>query len=127
MAASWALSLSDTPPSPARCRCRLWRALPHDRFVICGRGDASVPLVCDLDLTLPESWELKHRRVASLSAYTLPQGTGTAAREGTHYDRQVGGRQPVRPERRLGLRDSSSAAGGTYRCGLIRMRANVTA
>ena len=40
-------------PHLLRCRCPPWRALPHDNFVNCGKGDAGVPLVCDLELTAP--------------------------------------------------------------------------
>ena len=35
-----------------RCMPRC-QTVPHDNFVICGRGDAGVPLLCDLELTTP--------------------------------------------------------------------------
>ena len=43
-----------SPPVPTLPRCTpRCQTLPHDQFVICGRGDAGVPVVCDLELIAP--------------------------------------------------------------------------
>ena len=43
---------SSLVPTLPRCAPSC-QTLRHKKFVICGRGDAGVPLVCDLELIIP--------------------------------------------------------------------------